>query len=200
MPDVLNDKIPQVYGGNKEKGLAVNYGDKITLMNNRTGQNHNYMLNYEYQEVTCVEDRKASQQKWSLPHYVATIRENCKYATKDNTYSASLRAWNGSQVVTKEADKLWVEPKSWVKHSGMLKTIRKMDKITFQICEDLLEPFESVPKNVKDLKVLINALLTCYFCPDFVYKIKKTLIFKGKEKACHISIKVAEKELIEKFN
>ncbi|CAG8549986.1 16781_t:CDS:2 [Gigaspora rosea] len=123
MPEVLNDKIPPVYDGNKEKGLPVNYGDKITLMNNGTGQklhshiidfqpevlcqslnNHNdnwtvqhyvcdvssddkepwnechdifllhhinmglssrnYMLNDEYQEVTCVEDRKASSTKW----------------------------------------------------------------------------------------------------------------------------------------
>ncbi|CAG8750312.1 28759_t:CDS:1, partial [Gigaspora margarita] len=38
MPEVLNDKIPPVYGGNKEKVLPVNNGDKITLMNNRTGQ------------------------------------------------------------------------------------------------------------------------------------------------------------------
>ncbi|CAG8789737.1 24918_t:CDS:1, partial [Gigaspora rosea] len=38
MPEVLNDKIPQVYGGNKEKCLVLNYGDKIVLMNNGTGQ------------------------------------------------------------------------------------------------------------------------------------------------------------------
>ncbi|CAG8611750.1 3814_t:CDS:2 [Gigaspora rosea] len=38
-------------------------------------------------------------ERWSLPHYVATIRENCKYATKDNTYSASLRAWNENGIL-----------------------------------------------------------------------------------------------------
>ncbi|KAF0333006.1 hypothetical protein F8M41_017620 [Gigaspora margarita] len=38
IPEVLNDKIPPVYGGNKEKDLPVNYSDKITLTNNGTGQ------------------------------------------------------------------------------------------------------------------------------------------------------------------
>ncbi|KAF0529552.1 crinkler family protein [Gigaspora margarita] len=39
-----------------------------------------------------------------------------------------------------------------------------------------------------------------YFRPDFVCKIKEALIFKGEEKASHVSIKTAEKELKEKFN
>ncbi|CAG8490451.1 37418_t:CDS:2 [Gigaspora margarita] len=38
MPKVFNHPNPLVYGSNKEKGLPVNYSDKITLMNNGTKQ------------------------------------------------------------------------------------------------------------------------------------------------------------------
>ncbi|CAG8611734.1 3813_t:CDS:2 [Gigaspora rosea] len=57
-----------------------------------------------------------------------------------------------------------------------------MDKITFQICEDLLEPFESVPKNVKDLKVLINALLTyCQLATHISYILEEAILQCFKE-------------------
>ncbi|KAF0553904.1 hypothetical protein F8M41_019747 [Gigaspora margarita] len=38
MSEVLKNTIPPTYGGIKEKGSPVYYGDEITLINNGTGQ------------------------------------------------------------------------------------------------------------------------------------------------------------------
>ncbi|CAG8507950.1 31120_t:CDS:2 [Gigaspora margarita] len=89
MSEVLKNTIPPTYDGIKEKGSPVYYGDKITLINNGTGQklhshqpwnechdisllhnntqlgsnSHAYMLNDEYQEVTCLGDKKVNTTK-----------------------------------------------------------------------------------------------------------------------------------------
>ncbi|CAG8802676.1 34231_t:CDS:2, partial [Gigaspora margarita] len=44
IPEVLNDKIPPVYGGNKEKDLPVNYGDKINLRIMELGKSYTRIM------------------------------------------------------------------------------------------------------------------------------------------------------------
>ncbi|CAG8595352.1 23836_t:CDS:2 [Gigaspora margarita] len=94
----------------------------------------------------------------------------------------------------KVADKLWCGAEVLSKVTNMLEKRRKNDTGTADVSP------KRIKRKAEDLKVLINVLLTCYFCPDFVCKIKEALIFKEKEKASHVSIKMAEKELKEKFN
>ncbi|CAG8647389.1 37784_t:CDS:2 [Gigaspora margarita] len=84
MPEVLNDKIPPVYGGNKEKGLPVNYGDKITLMNKVTGQklhSHNCIEDVSpitsQQEISCL-DLNDHNDIWTVQHYVCDVSSDDK--------------------------------------------------------------------------------------------------------------------------
>ncbi|CAG8749085.1 2360_t:CDS:2, partial [Gigaspora margarita] len=93
-------------------------------------------------------------ERWSLSHYVATIRENYKYAVKDKAYHCfykALERFAGDPDTAKEICDM----------SNTLIKERRADKITSKICRDLLKPFEPVPRKVEDLKVLINAPLAC---------------------------------------
>ncbi|CAG8659992.1 27697_t:CDS:2 [Dentiscutata erythropus] len=89
MPEVLKNATPPIYSGNKEKGLPVYYGDKITLMNNGTGQKlHSHKFKAEHghndrspitsqQEVTgyTLNDHNDN---WTIQHYVYDISSNDK--------------------------------------------------------------------------------------------------------------------------
>ncbi|CAG8711543.1 28999_t:CDS:2 [Gigaspora margarita] len=77
MPKVLLDAIPPEYGGDKEKGSPVYYGDKITLMNNGTGQKLHSHLEFEspitsQQEVTCQTFNDGND-NWNVQHYIYDV-------------------------------------------------------------------------------------------------------------------------------
>ncbi|CAG8773696.1 4423_t:CDS:1, partial [Gigaspora rosea] len=73
------------------------------------------------------------------------------------------RLWAGAEVLGEITNKntLGKRGRSDTGTAGVSKKIRKADKISSKICADLLKPLESAPKNVEDLKVLINTPLAC---------------------------------------
>ncbi|CAG8462134.1 346_t:CDS:2 [Cetraspora pellucida] len=69
MPEISENRIPPVFGGNKKIGSLVYYGDRITLRNNGTGMKL-YSSNYCGRvEVSCYNCNN-SYYNWVAQHYV----------------------------------------------------------------------------------------------------------------------------------
>ncbi|CAG8691366.1 6152_t:CDS:2, partial [Dentiscutata erythropus] len=80
MPEVLQNGFSPTYGGNKDKGSPVYYGDTITLINNGTGQKLHSHSEFKspisfQQEVTCMtfDDKNDN---WIVQHYLRGIVPN----------------------------------------------------------------------------------------------------------------------------
>ncbi|CAG8600985.1 15491_t:CDS:2, partial [Cetraspora pellucida] len=77
MPEVIKNEVSPVYNSNKKKGSAVFYGDKLTLLNNGTGQklhSHDWTQSpiTSQQEVTC-QTWNNMEDNWSVEHDVYNI-------------------------------------------------------------------------------------------------------------------------------
>ncbi|CAG8521885.1 11807_t:CDS:2, partial [Dentiscutata heterogama] len=78
MPEVLKTESPPIYSGNKEKGLPVYYGDKITLMNNGTGQKlHSHNFEIKDLNITC-QTWNNTDDNWILQHHLYDTSSNDK--------------------------------------------------------------------------------------------------------------------------
>ncbi|CAG8572917.1 8545_t:CDS:1, partial [Dentiscutata erythropus] len=51
--------------------------------------------------------------------------------------------------------------KTRIEDTGVMMKKRRTDPVSVKICEDLIKPFDVVPRGVKDLLSIINTLLAC---------------------------------------